>query len=93
MAWRLAGARASSPRRGGGLSVLASGRAQDEGSDALPLYADAAVLAGTLRAGETVRHALAPGRGAYLVPASGAVEVNGVSVATRDGAAVTARPS
>jgi hypothetical protein len=32
---------------------------------------------------------MAPGRGAYLVPASGAVEVNGVPVATRDGAAVS----
>ncbi|MBN9561397.1 MAG: pirin family protein [Alphaproteobacteria bacterium] len=77
------------PKANGGLSVLASGRAQDAGGEALPLNADAAVLAGTLRAGETVRHALAPGRGAYLVPASGAVEVNGVTVATRDGAAVS----
>ena len=37
----------------GGLSVLASGRVQDAESGALPLNADAAVLAGTLRAGET----------------------------------------
>ena len=38
--------------REGGLSVLASGRAQDAESGPLPLNADAAVLAGTLRAGE-----------------------------------------
>jgi redox-sensitive bicupin YhaK (pirin superfamily) len=40
--------------REGGLSVLASGRAQDAESGPLPLNADAAVLAGTLRAGESV---------------------------------------
>ncbi|MCL2428136.1 MAG: pirin family protein [Alphaproteobacteria bacterium] len=80
------------PRNGGGLSVLASGRPADQGSDALPLHADAAVLAGTLRAGETVSHALAPGRAAYLVPATGAVAVNGVTVAPRDGAAISGEP-
>jgi redox-sensitive bicupin YhaK (pirin superfamily) len=32
---------------------------------------------------------LAPGRAAYLVPAKGAVTVNGVAVGPRDGAAVT----
>lgn len=74
----------------GGLAVLASGRAQDADSGALPLYADAAVLAGTLRAGETARLKLAPGRGAYLVPASGSVAVNGVTVDARDGASITA---
>ena len=80
------------PRSGGGLAVLASGREQDGGTDALPLHADAAVLAGTLRAGETVHHTLAPGRAAYLVPATGAVEVNGIPVATRDGAAASNEP-
>ncbi len=47
--------------------MLASGRAQDADSGALPLNADAAVLAGTLRAGEKATVRLAPGRGAYLV--------------------------
>jgi quercetin 2,3-dioxygenase len=75
--------------REGGLSVLASGRAQDAEKGALPLNADAAVLAGTLAAGETARLSLAPGRGAYLVPATGSVEVNGVAVAARDGAAIS----
>ncbi len=51
------------PKSGdGGLQVLASGRAQDAGGDALPLNADAAVLAGTLRAGQTVQ--VPVGRGA-----------------------------
>jgi hypothetical protein len=82
------GARAF-PKIGGGLAVLASGRQADAGSGALPLYADAALRAGTLAKGETVRVPLEAGRGAYLVPASGAVSVNGVAVGTRDGAAIT----
>jgi quercetin 2,3-dioxygenase len=76
------------PKVGGGLSLLASGRPADAGTDALPLYADAALRAGTLAKGETVQVPLEPGRGIYLVPASGAVTVNGVPVGTRDGAAI-----
>lgn len=76
------------PRSGDGLAVLASGRAADAESDALPLNADAAVLAGTLAAGERATVQVAPGRAVYLVPASGAVTVNGVVVGTRDGAAI-----
>jgi quercetin 2,3-dioxygenase len=75
--------------RAGGLAVLASGRAEDAGSGALDLHADAAVLAGTLKAGETATLTLAPGRGVYLVPATGSVTVNGVAVGSRDGAAIT----
>jgi quercetin 2,3-dioxygenase len=77
------------PRIGGGLAVLASGRQGDAATGALPLYADAALRAGTLAKGETVRVPLEAGRGVYLVPASGAVTVNGVAVGTRDGAAIT----
>ena len=77
------------PKVGGGLSVLASGRPQDAGGEALPLNADAALYAGTLAKGETVRVALAAGRGAYLVPATGAVTVNGAAVGARDGAAIS----
>ncbi len=80
------------PKSGSGLAVLASGRPSDAGKTALPLHADAAVLAGTLRAGETVAHELEPGRAAYLVPATGSVTVNGTPVGTRDGAAVTGEP-
>jgi len=76
------------PRDGARLSVLASGRAEDTGSDALPLNADAAVLAGTLPAGATAELVVSPGRALYLVPATGAVTVNGVAVGPRDGAAI-----
>jgi len=79
------GARAF-PAAGEGLRVLASGAGD---GDLLPLHADGAVLAGRITAGQTVRHALAPGRNAYLVAATGAVTVNGIPVGTRDGVAVT----
>jgi redox-sensitive bicupin YhaK (pirin superfamily) len=72
--------------RAGGFVALASGRPGD--ADALPIRADARVLGATLTAGETARYALAPGRHAYLVPASGAVEVNGIRLDARDGAAI-----
>lgn len=80
------------PKLGGGLSVLASGRDADAASDALHLYADAALVAGTLAKGETVRVPLAAARAAYLVPASGSVSINGVAVGARDGVAVTGEP-
>jgi len=76
-------------KAGDGLSVLASGRPADAGSDALTLYADAAVMAGTLAAGQTTKLHLAEGRAAYLVPVTGAVMVNGVEVAARDGVAIS----
>ena len=70
------------------LIALADGRAKADGT-ALPLHADAAVLAGTVRAGQTVRQMLGAGRIAYLVPATGRVTVNGVAVDTRDGATIS----
>lgn len=68
--------------------VLASGRPGDVESGALKLNANAAVLAATLKAGQTLRQPLSAGRTAYLVPATGSIEVNGVPVNTRDGAAI-----
>ena len=41
-----------------------------------------------LKVGETAEYALDQGRYGYLVPASGAVEVNGLRVDARDGAAI-----
>ena len=82
------GARAFPKERHNALVALADGRPGADGS-ALPLYADAAVLAGTLKQGETVRQSLRAGRAAYLVPAAGSVTVNGVVVNTRDGATIT----
>ena len=74
--------------RQAGFEVLASGRPVDAGSGALPLNVDGAVLATTLQAGQTVSLPLAGGRAAYLVPARGAVTVNGVALGERDGAAI-----
>lgn len=70
------------------LTVLADGRA-DADANALPLYADGAVMVGTVAAGQIVRQALAPGRAAYLVPATGEITVNGIKVGTRDGVTIT----
>lgn len=74
---------------GGKLVPLASGGADDQAAGALPIHADARVLGATLRPGEIVRHSLAAGRKAYLVPAAGSVTVNGVTLGTGDGAAIT----
>jgi len=71
--------------RSGKFSVLASG---DPGDDALTINADAKVLGATLKAGESLTYSLAEGRRAYLVPAVGAVEVNGTALNARDGAAI-----
>jgi redox-sensitive bicupin YhaK (pirin superfamily) len=73
--------------RSGRFITLASGIAGD--TDALPIRADARVLGATLKAGEQMDYALGAGRHAYLVPASGAVEVNGVRIEARDGAAIS----
>jgi hypothetical protein len=72
----------------GTLAPLADGRAEADGT-ALPLNADAAVLAGTIKAGQTVHHALGTGRIAYLVPSTGTLTVNGVTIGTRDGVTVS----
>jgi redox-sensitive bicupin YhaK (pirin superfamily) len=72
--------------RSGRFVTLASGLGDD--TDALPIRAHARVLGATLKAGETVEYALAERRHAYLVPASGAVEINGVRIGARDGAAI-----
>lgn len=72
--------------RSGHFAVLASGQEGD--GDALPIRADARVLGATLKAGESAEYTLAVGRHAYLVPAMGQVEVNGVLVEARDGVAV-----
>jgi hypothetical protein len=72
--------------RSGRLTVLASGFVDD--TDALPIRAEARVLAATLKAGESLTHSVGAGRHAYLVPATGAVTVDGVAVNARDGAAL-----
>jgi redox-sensitive bicupin YhaK (pirin superfamily) len=66
--------------------TLASGFAND--NDALPINANARVAGATLKAGETAEYQLGADRYGYLVPATGKVEVNGVALNARDGAAI-----
>lgn len=72
--------------RSGKLVTIASGDEKD--TDALPIRANARVLATTLKAGESAEYAPQKSRHLYLVPAAGAVEINGVRVNARDGAAI-----
>ena len=73
--------------RSGKFVTLASGIDGDK--DALPIRADARVAAATLKAGDSAEYALDSSRHVYLVPATGSVEVNGVPIGARDGAAIT----
>ena len=73
-------------KRSGRFVALASGIAGD--SDVLPIRTNARVLGATLKAGETTEYPLGAERHGYLVPASGTVEVNGVRLEARDGAAI-----
>jgi hypothetical protein len=66
--------------------TLASGLKGDDG--ALPIRASARVLGATLKAGQQAEYRLGAGRHAYLVPAAGKVEVNGVAAAAGDGLAI-----
>ncbi len=72
--------------RSGAFVALASGMPGD--GDALPIRADARVLGATLKAGKTAEYALGKSRMGYLVPATGTVEVDGVRLEARDGAAI-----
>jgi redox-sensitive bicupin YhaK (pirin superfamily) len=73
--------------RAGKFVPLASGLPGD--TDVLPIRADARVLGATVKAGESATYALNPSRHAYLVSTAGDVEVNGVLLKPRDGAAIT----
>ena len=72
--------------RSGNFVIIASGFAGDK--DALPIRADARVLATTLKAGQSAKYTPNKARHLYLVPAVGKVEVNGTSVNARDGVAI-----
>jgi len=73
-----------------GFVTLASGKAGDE--ESLRIRADARLVAANLKAGETAEYHLDDGRRAYLVPATGAIEVNGLRAEARDGVAVENEP-
>jgi redox-sensitive bicupin YhaK (pirin superfamily) len=72
--------------RSGCFVAIASGFESDR--DALPIRACARVLNAKLKAGESIEYLLRELRLAYLVPSSGAVDVNGVRIHARDGAAI-----
>jgi redox-sensitive bicupin YhaK (pirin superfamily) len=55
----------------------------------LRIRADARLVAANLKAGETAEYHLENGRRAYLVPATGIIEINGLRAQARDGVAVT----
>jgi redox-sensitive bicupin YhaK (pirin superfamily) len=73
--------------RSGNFVTLASGFEGD--GDALPIRTDSRIVGATLKAGETAEYPLGASRHAYLVPARGSVEVNGVRLDARDGAAIS----
>lgn len=73
--------------KSGQFVTLASGF--DGDGDALPIRTDARVVGATIKAGETAEYPLGKDRRAYLVPAKGAVEIDGVRVNERDGAAIS----
>ncbi|HZT86480.1 MAG TPA: pirin family protein [Stellaceae bacterium] len=75
--------------RAGRFVALASGF---DDPQALPIRAQARVLGATLAAGSSAEYRLGEGRHAYLVPATGAVEVNGARLEARDGAAIVDEP-
>ena len=60
----------------------------DSDGDALPIRARARVLNAKLRIGESIEHVFREPRLAYLVPSFGTVDVNGVRIHARDGAAI-----
>jgi len=80
------GAKPFPKREREGFVTLASGKAGD--SESLRIRADARLVAANLRAGETAEYRLDNGRRAYLVPATGLIEVNGLRAQARDGVAV-----
>ena len=72
--------------RSGRFVVFASGFESD--IDALPIRARARVLGAKLKIGQSAEYALGKRRHAYLVSSSGTVEINGVRIHARDGAAI-----
>ena len=76
--------------RAGKFVTLASGFSGDD--DALPIRAEARVAGATLKAGDEAEWPLAAGRHLYLVSAVGEVEVGGVKLSPRDGAAIKDEP-
>ena len=82
----------SAPEVGEGQCVrITTGAPMPIGADTVVIKENVSVEGERVRvkAGESVDYALEPSRHAYLVPAVGTVEVNGVKLNARDGAAIT----
>ena len=73
--------------RSGQFVTLASGFESDK--DALPIRAEARVMGATVKAGQKMHLEVDPSRHLYLVAARGAIEIGGIRVNARDGAAIT----
>lgn len=73
--------------RSGKWAIVASGT--PEADEALPINADARVLAATLKAGESLTYDADAARHLYLVAPSGRVKINGHEAQPRDGVAIT----
>ena len=77
--------RFSPDEKRGRLRLVAS---RDGADGSVTIHQDARVYAGLLDPGQTVRHTLDRGRGAWLHLVAGAATVNGAALATGDGAAI-----
>jgi redox-sensitive bicupin YhaK (pirin superfamily) len=77
--------RVSASDKRGRLRVIAS---PDGGDGAVTIHQDATVYAALLDGAESARHALAPGRRAYVHVARGSVSVNGTPLAAGDAAKI-----
>lgn len=73
--------------RSGSFVTLASGIPGDK--DGLPIRANARLVAATLTTDQQAEYHIATGRKAYLVPATGKIEVNGVVASAGDGVAIS----
>lgn len=73
-------------QRAGAFVTLASGMPDDH--DALPIRADARLVAATLSAGDVAEYTIGTNRLVYLVPASGQVEIGEVVAEAGDGVAI-----
>ncbi len=76
--------------RSGSWQILASGFTED--TEALPIRTDARVLGATIKAGESLTYDVGATRHAYMVPATGIVEIDGQRANARDGVAISEGP-
>ncbi len=73
----------------GRLTLLASGDGHD---GSIRINQDARLMASALRAGQSVRHEPAPGRGAWVQVTRGEVDLDGQRLVAGDGASLTEQP-